>query len=70
MLAHLQDFDLAPLLGNFNRGHLLFEDGFDCDVVLGGFVGSDVDHAELALAEHILYLVELEEVFDTSDTLE
>ena len=62
MLAHLEDLDLAPLLEHLNRLHVRLLDCLDRGLDTGDFVRGQLDHAELALAQRLAQLVEVEQV--------
>ena len=62
MLAHLEDLDLAPLLEDLNRLHVCFLDCLDRSLVTSDFVCGQLDHAELAFAQRLAQIVEVEQV--------
>ena len=62
MLAHLEDFNFAPLLEHFDVSHILFLDLLD-----GNFLGvlpvnSKLNKTELTLAKSLFQVVELEDI--------
>lgn len=66
VLTHLEDFDLATLLGHFDRAHFLLLYGFDSEEVSGRDVSGKADHAELTRAELTLNLVEVSQAIIAS----
>jgi hypothetical protein len=63
VLTHFEYFDLPSLLGDFNRGHLFLLDCLNCDFLARCDVLSQLNNAELTLAELLDDLVELEYIF-------
>ena len=54
MLAHLQNFDFAPLLVNFDWLHVCLSDDFDRYLVSVSFVRCKFDYTKLTFAQVVL----------------
>ena len=65
VLAHFQNFDFSSLLSDFNRCHFFLQDWFYSDLLLRSDMSCYIHNTELALTDHVLHLIELEDVFSS-----